>query len=42
MKKAFMTFHSTIENELPEVNRIFQDQHSVNKDIKYSPKEKRQ
>lgn len=38
MKKALMIFYSAIKNELPEVNRIFQDWHSVNMVIKYSPK----
>lgn len=42
MKKALMIFYSAIKNELPEVNEIFQDQHLVNRDIKYSPKEKSQ
>jgi len=39
MKKALMIFYSAIKNELPEVTRIFQHQHSVNTVIKYSPKE---
>lgn len=41
MKKILMIY-SAIKNELLEVSKIFQDRHSVNMTVKYSPKEKRQ
>lgn len=42
MQKALMIFYPAINKELPEVNRIFQNQHPVNMVIKYSLKMNRQ